>query len=58
MSTFEIMQLGMVLILMKDVEILERFQRRATKLIKGCQQLINKERLKHFGLTALEKRRV
>ena len=43
--------------LKKDIEILERVQRRATKMIKGCQKLSYEDRLKRCGLTTLEKRR-
>ena len=49
---------GMESIFEKDIEILERVQRRATKLIKGCQRLSYEERLKYCDLTTLEKRRV
>ena len=43
--------------LKKDIEILERVQWRATKMIKGCQKLSYEDRLKRCGLTTLEKRR-
>ena len=44
--------------LKKDIEILERVQHRATKLIKGFQRLSYDERLKLCGLTTLEKKRM
>jgi hypothetical protein len=44
--------------LKKDIEILERVQRRATKMIKSFQRLSYEERLKLCGLTTLERRRV
>ena len=42
----------------KDIEILERVQHRATKMIRGFHRLSYEERLKLCGLTTLEKRRV
>src|SRR5882757_7759717 len=44
--------------LRKDIDMIERVQRRATKLIEGFRHMSYTERLSQTGLISMEKRRV
>ena len=50
--------LSPTVVLLKDIDMLERVQRRATKMIQKLRNISYEMRLKECGLTTLETRRL
>ena len=42
----------------RDIDLLEHFQRKATKMVQGIEYLSYKDRLRVLGLFSLKKRRL
>jgi len=56
--TYGIRNTRMVPYFKKDIDHLEKIQRRATKLVHGFRKLTYEERLRRLGLTTLQQRRL